>query len=104
MRSPEIVPIDVSHPEARLLARGAEIVAGALQVAGEKIFPVKAIGAGSKLMITPPPILKSLTTRSVNTTSINLEEIQKAIDTCVELEYIKESFRAEGFIDLRFLK
>jgi len=85
------------HPE-----EAAEIVAGELQVSGEKIFPVRAIDVASKLVITPPPILKSLTKRLVNTTDIDLEEIQKAIDTCVELEYIKEPFRAEDFIDLRF--
>lgn len=82
----------------------AKIVAGGLQVAGKKIFPIKAIGAASKLTITPSPILKSLTTRLVNTTDINPREIQKAIDICVELEYIKESFEAEDFIDLRFLE
>ena len=87
------------HPK-----EAAEIVAGGLQVTGEKIFPIKAIGAASKLTITPLPIFKSLTTRLVNTTDVNPREIQKAIDTCVELEYIKESFRAEDFIDLRFLK
>ncbi|MBE9594106.1 MAG: ABC transporter substrate-binding protein, partial [Proteobacteria bacterium] len=86
-----------SHPE-----KASEIVAGGLQVAGKKIFPVKAINAASKLVITPTPILKSLTVRLVNTTDINPEEIQKAIDTCVELEYIKESFKAEDFIELKF--
>ena len=82
----------------------AEIVAGGLQVSGEKIFPIKAIGVASKLTITPLLILKSLTARLVNTTDINPQEIQEAIDTCVELEYIKESFKAEDFIDLRFLE
>ena len=82
----------------------AEIVAGGLQVAGKKVFPIKAIGAASKLTITSSPIFKSLTTRLVNTTDIDLQEIQKAIDTCAELEYIKESFKAEDFIDLRFLE
>jgi len=53
-------------------------------------------------VITPLPIFKSLTVRLVNTTDIDPEEIQKAIDACVELEYIKESFRAEDFVDLRF--
>ena len=87
-----------SHPE-----KASEIVAGGLQVAGKKIFPVKAIDVASKLVITPSPILKSLTVRLVNTTDINPEEIQKAIDTCVELEYIKGSFKAEGFVDSRFI-
>ena len=87
------------HPQ-----EAARIVAGGLQVTEEKIFPIKAIDAASKLVITPSPILKSLTTRLVNTTDINPREIQKAIDTCVELEYIKESFEAEDFIDLRFLE
>ena len=87
------------HPE-----EAAKIVARGLQVAGGKIFPVKAIGAASKLTITPSPILKSLTTRLVNTTDIDSQEIQEAIDTCVELEYIKESFKAEDFIDLRFVE
>lgn len=85
------------HPE-----EAAEIVAGGLQVAGKKIFPVRAIDVASKLVITPLPIFKSLTVRLVNTTDIDPKEIQKAIDACVELEYIKESFRAEDFVDLRF--
>ena len=80
----------------------AKIVAGGLQVAGKNIFPVKAIDTASKLTITPSSMLKSLTIRLVNTTDIDLKEIQDAIDVCVELEYIKESFEAEDFIDLRF--
>ena len=76
----------------------AEIVTGGLQVAGKKIFLTKAIDTASKLTITPSPILKSLTTKLVNTTDINAQEIQKTIDTCVALEYIKESFKAEEFI------
>ncbi|RPI50929.1 MAG: ABC transporter substrate-binding protein, partial [Deltaproteobacteria bacterium] len=84
-----------SHPE-----EAAEIVAAELQVSGKKIFPVKAIDVASKLVITPQPILKSLTERLVNTTDIDTGEIQKAIDTCVELEYIKEPFKAEDFVDL----
>ena len=82
----------------------AEIVAGGLQVAEKKIFPVKVIDTASKLTITPSAILRSLTMRLVNTIDINPQEIQEAIDTCVELEYIKESFKAEDFIDLRFLE
>ena len=84
-----------SHPED-----AAEIVAGGLQVAGENIFPVKAINAASKLVITPPSIFKSLTVRLINTTDIDPEEIRKTIDTCMELEYIKEAFKAEDFIEL----
>ena len=84
-----------SHSE-----EAAEIVAGGLQVAGKKIFPVKAIDVASKLVITPTPILKSLMVRLVNTIDINPKEIQKAIDACVELEYIKESFNAGDFIEL----
>ncbi len=87
------------HPE-----EAAEIVTGGLQIAGKKIFPVKAIGAASKLGITPSPVLKSLTTRLVNITDISPQEIQEAIDVCMELGYIKESFKAEDFIDLRFLE
>ena len=82
----------------------AEIVAGGLQVAGKKIFPIKAIDADSKLVVTSSLIFKSLTTRLVNTTDINPQEIQEAIDVCMELGYLKESFKAEDFIDLRFLE
>lgn len=82
------------HPE-----EAAEIVAGELQVAGKKIFPVKAVDAASKIVITPLSIFKSLTVRLVNTTAINPIEIQKTIDVCVELEYIKDSFRAEDFVN-----
>ena len=87
------------HPE-----EAAEIVTGGLQVTGEKIFPIKAIGAASKLGITPSPIFKSLTARLANTTDISSQGIQEAIDVCMELGYIKESFKAEDFIDLRFLE
>ena len=82
----------------------AEIVAMGLQITGEKIFPTKTIGEASSLVASSSPIFKSLTKRLVNSTSINLGEIQKAINTCVELEYIKESFNAEDFVDLRFIK
>ncbi len=88
-----------THPE-----EAAKIVTRGLQVAGKKIFPIKDIGTASKLMITPSSILKSLTVRLVNTTDINPKEIQKTIDICTDLEYIKKSFKAENFIDLRFLK
>ena len=87
------------HPE-----EAAEIVYEGLQVSGEKIFPVKAIATTSKLVITRSPILKSLTIRLINTIDIDLREIQDAIDTCVGLEYIKESFNAEDFTDLRFIR
>ena len=87
------------HPE-----EAAEIVAGGLRVSGKKIFPIKAIGAASRFTITPSSILRSLTTRLVNTTDIDPREIQKTIDVCMELGYLKESFNAEDFIDLRFLK
>ena len=87
------------HPE-----EAAEIVAKGLQITGEKIFPIKAVGAASKLAITPLPILKSLTARLVNTTDIRPKEIQEAIDVCMELGYIKEPFKAESFIDLRFIE
>ncbi|MCK5306953.1 MAG: ABC transporter substrate-binding protein [Candidatus Omnitrophica bacterium] len=87
------------HPE-----EAAEIVAKELRITGKKIFPVKAIGTASKLGIRPSPILKSLTTRLVNTTDIDPQKIQEAIDVCMELEYIKKSFKAEDFIDLRFLE
>ncbi|MEA3346577.1 MAG: nitrate ABC transporter substrate-binding protein, partial [Candidatus Auribacterota bacterium] len=81
------------HPE-----EAAEIVAGGLQVAGKKIFPIKVIDSASNLTITSSSIFKSLTAMLVNTTDINPQEIQKAIDTCVDLGYIKESFKAEEFI------
>ncbi len=85
------------HPK-----EAAGIVAKELRVAGRKISPVKAIDKNSGLMIRPAPILKSLTTRLVNTNDINPREIQKAIDTCVELKYIKETFKAEDFIDSEY--
>ncbi len=81
----------------------AKIIAGELQVARGEIFPIKAIDTASKLMITPSSLLKSLTEKMINTTDINPEEIQETINTCVKMEYIKKSFKAEDFIDLRFL-
>ncbi|MCK5450534.1 MAG: ABC transporter substrate-binding protein [Candidatus Omnitrophica bacterium] len=87
------------HPE-----EAAEIVSEGLRTAGKKMFSDRSIGEASKLTITAAPILRSLTTRLVNTTALDPREVQKAIDVCVELVYLKESFRAESFIDLRFLK
>lgn len=87
------------HPE-----EASEIVVEGLQFSGKKIFPVKAIGAASKFVITPLPILRSLTSRLVNTTAIDPREIQKAIDVCAELGYLKKTFNAEDFTDLRFIR
>jgi len=84
--------------------KAAGIVAKKLQIIGEKIFPIKAIDSAFKLTSSPLTILQSLTVRLVNTNDINSLQIQRAIDTCVELDYIKESFKAEDFIDLRFLE
>ncbi len=88
-----------SHPE-----EAARIVASALTVAGERIFPTKVAKIATKLEITPEAMLKSLTKRLDCTTEINPEEIQNTIDYMAKLGYIKRSFKAEEILDLRWLK
>lgn len=82
----------------------AEIVAKGLQIDQKKIFPVKSINTVAGIMITPSSILKSLTTKMINTTDIDYKQIQKSINSCHALGYIKETFSAKDFIDLRFIK
>jgi len=85
------------HPE-----EASGILRDELQVTGKKIFPVKAIDVVSKIQISDSSLLKSLTQKMVNTTDIDRDEIQKTIDACEELGYIKKRFEADDFIDLRF--
>jgi len=80
------------------------IVAEALTVAGKKVFPIKIGKAAARLQIKPEDIKKSLTMNMVNTADIDISAIQKEIDYMAKLGYIKKPFKAEGIVDLRFIK
>ena len=80
----------------------SKILAAELEGVGKTILPFRAASVASGLVIAPGSILKSLTLRLENTTDIDQREIQRAIDVCKELQYIKDSFNAEEIIDFRF--
>jgi len=80
----------------------AKIVAGALTVAGEEVFPLEITKVASEMEITPQAILRSMTTKMECTTNINPEQVQKTITYMAKLGYIKQ-FNAEEILDLRWL-
>ncbi|MDY6864152.1 MAG: ABC transporter substrate-binding protein [Thermodesulfobacteriota bacterium] len=81
----------------------AHIVASGLTVEGERIFPIKTAKIAAGLKITPQVMLRSLTEKLVCSTEISPEEVQKTIDYMVKSGYVKERFKAEEILDLRFL-
>jgi NitT/TauT family transport system substrate-binding protein len=87
-----------AHPEA-----AAEIVAGELNVAGKEIFPVNITGSLQSLTVTPAVIETSLGTKMVNTSRIDPEVVQQAIDYAARLGYIRKAFPAEEILDLEYL-
>ncbi len=82
----------------------AEIVADALSVAGNEVFPVQIGETAAGLKITPDVILSSLTTKMECTTAIDLDAVQEEIDYLAKLGYIERSFNAQDILDLRFLE
>jgi len=86
------------HPQ-----EAAEVMARQLQVTASQIFPAEAAGVVAKLEITPEVLLRSMG-RLEYTTDIDPKLVQETIDYLVELGYIRESFRAEDILDLRYLQ
>src|SRR5665648_599375 len=86
------------HPQ-----EAAEIVARQLQEVGGSLFPVEIADTVTKTEITPEVLLRSMN-RLEYTTDIDLAVIQETIDYVAQLGYIKNSFKAEDILDLRFLK
>ena len=86
------------HPE-----EAGRIVASALSVTGEKVFPLKAAEAAAKLNITPQALTKSLTKRLDCTVEIDENMIQETIDYMRALGYIKKEFKAADILELEYL-
>ena len=81
----------------------ARIMVRQLQVMGERVFPIELIKVISKLEITPKVLLSSMK-RLEYSVDIDSNEVQKTINYMVEQDYIKNSFRAENILVLRFIK
>jgi len=81
----------------------AEVVARQLQATEGEVFPAEAVEVAAKLEITPEILLRSMA-RLEYTTAIEPRIVQETIDYIAELGYIKEAFRAEHILDLRFLE
>jgi NitT/TauT family transport system substrate-binding protein len=81
----------------------ARIMVRQLQLTGERVFPIEVANVASKLEITPKVLLSSMN-RLEYSIDIDSNEVQKTIDYVVKQDYIKNSFRAENILDLRFLK
>ena len=80
----------------------ASIMAGQLQVTGEKIFPIEAAETAAKLAITSKTIRKSME-RMEYTLDIDPRSVQEEIDFAVREGYIRKTFNASDIIDLRFV-
>ena len=81
----------------------AEIMAGQLQVAGEKNFLAKEAELNMSLEITPEVISRSMD-RIEYATNINPVVVQDTIDYMVKLGYIKEGIKAADILDLTYLQ
>ena len=87
------------HPD-----EASKIVAQQLTIAGKSVFPIKVSKIGKKFKVTPSAIKRALFSRLNCTTEINPKIVQQEIDYMYELGYIKEKFKAQEILDLRFLK
>lgn len=81
----------------------AEIMAGQLQVAGERTFLANEAELAASLEITPEVISRSMD-RIEYATSIDPVVVQDTIDYMVELGYIKEGVEAADILDLTYLQ
>ena len=81
----------------------AEIMAGQLQVAGEKVFPAKEAEITMNLEVTPEIMSRSMD-RVEYSTNIDPGVVQQTIDHMVKLGYIKEGSKAADILDLRYLQ
>ena len=81
----------------------AAVVARQLSITGEKVFPTKATTIAASLEISPQILLKSMA-RLEYSPSIDHDTVQETIDYLARLGYIRNSFRADDILDLRFLQ
>jgi NitT/TauT family transport system substrate-binding protein len=81
----------------------AEVMSRQLNAAGGSIFPAEVAAEAAKLEITPEVLLRSMS-RLEYTTEIDPDVVQDTIDYIARLGYIKDSFKAEEILDLRFVK
>ena len=108
-RQPELVRklVDISQKATALAledpGEAAEIMARQLRIAGDHVFPREVAGTVQQLEITPAIMLRSME-RLEYDTGIDHAVIQNTIDYMRSLGYIKNSFKAEDILDLRFLK
>ena len=86
------------HPE-----EAAEVMSSQLQAVGDKIFPTEVAAVAAQMEISPEILLKSMN-RLEYTTDIDPKVVQGTIDYIAGLGYIKDSFKAEDILDLRFLE
>ena len=86
------------HPD-----EAAEVMARQLGATGQGILPPEAAELAAKLEITPQVLLRSMA-RLEYTTTIDTKVVQDTIDYLAELGYIRNSFKAEDILDLRFLE
>lgn len=86
------------HPE-----EAARVMARQLQITGEKIFPLEVAKVAAKLEMTSKVLLTSMS-RLEYTVNIDPKVVQETIDYVAGQGYIKNSFRAEDILNLRFLK
>jgi len=81
----------------------SEIMARQLQSAGDQVFPVEVADTAKQLTITSEIMLRSMD-RLEYSMGIDPVIVQNTIDYMASLGYIKNSFKAENILDLRFLK
>ena len=81
----------------------ASVVARQLSITGEKVFPLKATKRTANPEISPQILLRSMA-RLEYSTGVDPDMVQETIDYLAHLGYIKQSFRADDILDLRFLE
>jgi len=81
----------------------AEIMARQLQSAGDQVFPTDVAETAKQLTITSEIMLRSMD-RLEYSVGIDPVMVQNTIDYMASLGYIKNSFKAENILDLRFLR
>jgi len=80
----------------------ASIMAGQLQVTGDRIFPIEAAEIAAKLVITPGAIRKSMD-RMDYSILIDPRTVQEQIDFAVREGNIRKTFNSGDILDLRFV-
>lgn len=106
--NPDIVKklVEITEKTTKWIRENREeaalIMAGQLQVTGEKIFPIEAANAVAKLVITSKTVRKSMA-RMEYTLAIDPRSVQEGIDFAVREGYIRKTFNANDILDLRFV-